>query len=169
LTLGLSLAAPAIARLRPRRNPVLYLSGASGGGKTTIAQFAAGGWGNPTRHPLRLEGGRTTPAGIFQTIEHLNGLPTFVDEAHTIADPKRLEMACYSFANGQRYTIGGADQKARGGSDLYGTLLLAGEAVPEFKHAGANLRVLWVDASAWLPLGAEPRSSEGQRRARSAS
>ena len=165
LALGLSLAAPAIARLRPRRNPVLYLSGASGSGKTTLVQFAAGCWGNPTRHPLRLEAGRTTPAGIIQTIEHLNGLPAFVDEAHTIADPRRLEMACYSFANGQRYTVGGADQRARGGSELYGTLFLAGEALPEFKHAGANLRVLWLDAGVWLPLGAEPGSSEGQERA----
>jgi hypothetical protein len=165
LTLSLSLAAPAIARLRPRRNPVLYLSGASGSGKTTTTQFATGCWGNPTRHPLRLEAGRTTPAGIFQTLEHLNGLPALIDEAHTIADPKRLEMACYSFANGQRYTVGGADQKARGGSDLYGTLLLAGEAIPEFKHAGARLRVLWADAGTWLPMGAEARSSEGQARA----
>lgn len=165
LTLGLSLAAPAIARLRPRRNPVLYLSGASGSGKTTITQFASGCWGNPTRHPLRLEAGRTTPAGIFQTLEHLGGLPALIDEAHTIADPKRLEMACYSFANGQRYTVGGADQKARGGSDLYGTLLLAGEAIPEFKHAGARLRVLWVDAATWLPMGAEARSADGQARA----
>jgi hypothetical protein len=163
LTLSLSLSGPAIARLHPRRNPVLYLSGPSGSGKTTVAQFAVGSWGNPMR--LRIEAGRTTPAGIFQTFEHLNGLPAFIDEAHTIPDQRRLEMACYSFANGQRYTIGGADQKARGGSDLYGALLLAGEAVPEFRHAGANLRVLWVDAGIWLPMGAEPRSADGQMRA----
>jgi hypothetical protein len=167
LALGLSLAPPAIARLRPRRNPVLYLSGASGSGKTTLAQFTAGCWGTPTRHPLRLEAGRTIPAGIVQTLEHLNGLPAFVDEAHTIADPRRLEMACYSFANGQRYTVGGADQRARGGSELYSTLFLAGEAVPEFKHADANLRVLWLDAGVWLPLGAEPGSGAGQARAQS--
>ncbi len=107
LALGLSLGAPAIARLRPRRNPVLYLSGASGSGKTTVLQFASGCWGCSTRHPCRMEAGRTTPAGIVQTLEHLNGLPLLLDEAHTIADPKRLEMTCYSFANGQRYTVGG--------------------------------------------------------------
>jgi hypothetical protein len=74
-------------------------------------------------------------------------------------------MACYAFANGQRYTVGSVEGKARGGGDLYGTLLLAGEAVPEFKHAGARLRVLWVDAGTWLPLGVEPRSAEGLARA----
>jgi hypothetical protein len=165
LVLGLSLAAPAIARLRPRRNPVLYLSGASGSGKTTAMQFATGCWCNPTRHPLRLEAGRTTPAGIFQTLDHLNGLPALVDEAHTIADPKRLELACYAFANGQHYTVGSVEGKARGGSDLSGTLLLAGEAVPVFKHAGARLRVLWADAGTWLLLGVEPRSAVGLARA----
>jgi hypothetical protein len=161
LVLGLSLAAPAIARLRLRRNPVLYLSGASGSGKTTLAQFATGCWGDPTRHPLRIESGRTTPAGIFQTLEALGGLPALVDEAHTVPEPKRLEMACYGFANGQRYTTGGVDGKARGGDALTGTLLLAGEAMPEFKHAGSRLRVLWVDAGVSLPLGAEARTPAG--------
>jgi uncharacterized protein (DUF927 family) len=89
------------------------LSGASGSGKTTLAQFATGCWGDPTRHPLRIESGRTTPAGIFQTLEALGGLPALVDEAHTVPEPKRLEMACYGFANGQRYTTGGVDGKAR--------------------------------------------------------
>jgi energy-coupling factor transporter ATP-binding protein EcfA2 len=165
LALGLSLAAPAIARLKLRRNPVLYLSGASGSGKTTLAQFATGCWGDPTRHPLRVEAGRTTPAGIFQTLESLGGLPALVDEAHTVVDPKRLELASYSFANGQRYTVGGVDGKARGGEALSGTLFLAGEALPDFKHAGSRLRVLWVDAGVHLPLGAEARTPEGAARA----
>ena len=56
------------------------------------------------------------------------------------------------------YTTGGVDGKARGGDALTGTLLLAGEAMPEFKHAGSRLRVLWVDAGASLPLGAEART-----------
>ncbi|MEN9938481.1 MAG: hypothetical protein RLZZ387_5060 [Chloroflexota bacterium] len=165
LVLGLSLAAPAIARLRLRRNPVLYLSGSSGSGKTTLAQFATGCWGDPTRHPLRIESGRTTPAGIFQTLEGLGGLPALVDEAHTVPEPKRLETACYGFANGQRYTTGGVDGKARGGDVLHGALLLAGEALPEFRHAGSHLRVLWVDAGAHLPLGAEARTPLGGTRA----
>lgn len=165
LIVGLSLAAPAIARLNLRRNPVTYLAGPSGSSKTTLGQFATGCWGDPTRHPLRVESGRTTPAGIFQTLEHLGGLPTLVDEAHTVPDPKRLELACYGFANGQTYTKGGVDGKARGGEALGGVLLLAGEALPEFKHAGSRLRVLWVDTGLYPPLGAEPRSEDGQRRA----
>ena len=165
LTLGLSLASPAIARLRPRRNPVVYLAGASGVGKTTISQFATGCYGAPTRAPLRMEGGRSTPAGIYQTVENLGGLPLFIDEAHTAPDPRKIEQAVYAFANGQRYTVGGVDQKARGGSDLFGTLLLSGEATPDFKHAGAALRVLWIDADTWHPLGAAPCSPEGQQRA----
>jgi hypothetical protein len=165
LVLGLSLASPAVARLRPRRNPVLYLAGASGSGKTTIGQFATGCFGYPTRAPLRMEGGRSTPAGIYQTVENLGGLPLFIDEAHTAPDLRKIEQAVYAFANGQRYTVGGVDQKARGGADLFGTLLLSGEAMPDFKHAGAALRVLWIDAATWYPLGVEPRSTEGQRRA----
>lgn len=165
LALGLSLAAPAIARLRLRRNPVLYIAGESGSGKTTIAQFATGAWGEPTRNPLRIEGGRTTPAGVFQTLETISGLPLLIDEAHTVPDPKRLEMACYGFANGQTYTRGGVDGHARGGDELRGVMLLAGEALPDFKHAGSHLRVLWIDASAYPPLGAPARSTDGQQRA----
>jgi hypothetical protein len=144
---------------------VAYLAGASGSGKTTLSQFALGCFGQPTRAPLRMEGGRSTPAGIYQTVENLGGLPLFIDEAHTAPDLKKIEQAVYAFANGQRYTVGGVDQKARGGSELFGTLILSGEAMPDFKHAGAALRVLWIDAATWYPLGAEPRSQEGQRRA----
>jgi len=165
LGLGLSLAAPALARLRPRRYPVMYLSGGSGSGKTTALQFAVGCWGAPTRQPLRMEAGRTTPAGIFQGLEQLGGLPLLIDEAHTVSEPKRIEQAAYAFANGQRYTVGGADGKTRGGGELGGALLLAGEAVPDFKHAGSRLRVLWADANAFSPLGAPARSEEGGRRA----
>jgi hypothetical protein len=167
ITVGLGLSGPAVARIRPRRNPVLYLAGASTSGKTTAAQFACGAYGDPLRHPFRIEAGRTSPAGIFQTVEHLGGLPALVDDAHIIKDQHRLEMACYSFANGQRYTVGHQDGKARGGGDLAGSLLLAGEAMPEFKHAGSNLRVLWTDCGMYKPLGSDapPRSDVGLLRA----
>lgn len=165
LALGLSLAAPALAKMRPRRYPVLYMSGDSGSGKTTVLQFALGCWGAPTRQPLRMEAGRTTPAGIFQGLEQLGGLPLFIDEAHTCPDTKRIENAAYAFANGQRYTVGGADGKTHGGGELGGALLLAGEAIPDFKHAGARLRVLWADANSYAPLGALPRSDAGEARA----
>jgi len=110
-----------------------------------------------------MEAGRSTPAAIFQSLEHLGGLPLFIDDAHAVPEPKRIEMAAYAFANGQRYTVGGPDGKTRGGGELGGALL----AIPEFKHAGSRLRVLWGDANATLPLGAEAaaQSTEGQRRA----
>ncbi|RRR69701.1 MAG: hypothetical protein EI684_14910 [Candidatus Viridilinea halotolerans] len=55
------------------------------------------------------------PAGIFQGLDQLGGLPLLIDEAHTVPNPRRVELAAYGFANGQRYTVGGADGKTRGG------------------------------------------------------
>jgi hypothetical protein len=57
-------------------------------------------------------------SGYFQTLERLGSLPALVDEAHTVPDPKRLELACYGFANGQTYGKSGADGKARGGETI---------------------------------------------------
>jgi hypothetical protein len=162
---SLSLASPAIARSKPRRNPAVYLGGISNSGKTTAAQSAIGVWGDPTRGPLRLEAGRTTRAGILQTLEELSGLPLFIDEAHTTRDPRDLEATVYQFANGEAYTRGGPDGKTRGGEPLGGSLILAGEALPEFRHAGSNNRVLWIDVDQFPPLGCEPGSREGSRRA----
>lgn len=150
---GLSLASPLIARLRPRRNPAIYLAGDSGTGKTTIAQFATGVWGDPTAQPFLAEAHRTTAVGFRQTLAGLGGLPLFIDEAHTAGDPKRLEALVYEFANGQSYTKGTTTGHAAGGEALRGTLILAGEALPGFRHAGAQKRVLWVDCTAWPPLG----------------
>lgn len=153
LILGLSLAAPAIFRLQPRRYPAVYLAGESGSGKTTLAQWAIGCWGDPTRKPFRIEAGRTTRAGYLQSLKDLGGLPLFVDEAHTSYDPKILETLCYDFANGQAYTHGGIDGKAKGGELIGGCLLLAGEATPEFRHAGSQRRMLWLDGATAPPLG----------------
>ena len=165
LALGLSLASPLLGRLRLRRNPVLYLAGESGVGKTTVAQFAAGVWGDPTSGPLRVEAGRTTRAGLIQSFTHLGGLPVFVDEAHMSARMDDLEAAVYQFANGESYTRGGVDGKARGGEELHGALLIAGETLPGFRNAGAHRRVLFLEAHHVPPLGAEAGSAEGRRRA----
>lgn len=151
--LGLSLASPLLARLRPRRNPACYLAGESGSGKTTLAQFATGCWGDPTGKPFLVEAHRTTAAGFRQSLTDLNGLPLLIDEAHTSSDPQRLEALVYEFANGQSYSKGTPEGVASGGEPLRGTLLLAGEALPEFRHAGANKRVLWLDGATSLPLG----------------
>jgi hypothetical protein len=128
-------------------------------------QYATGAWGDPTRAPLRVEAGRTTRAGYLQTLEHLNGLPLFIDEAHTARDVGALEALSYQFANGESYTRGGVDGRTRGGGNLSGTLFLAGEAPVEFRYAGANRRVLWIDCTHWRPLGADPQSNEGGQRA----
>ncbi|WDA60821.1 DUF927 domain-containing protein (plasmid) [Deinococcus aquaticus] len=165
LALGLSLSSPLLGRLRLRRNPVLYLAGESGVGKTTVAQFAAGVWGDPTSGPLRVEAGRTTRAGLIQSFTHLGGLPVFVDEAHMSARMDDLEAAVYQFANGESYTRGGVDGKTRGGEELHGALLIAGETLPGFKNAGAHRRVLFLEAHQVPPLGAEAGSAEGRRRA----
>jgi hypothetical protein len=152
--LGLALAGPLIARIRPRRNPACYLAGESGSGKTTLAQFAVGCWGDPTGKPFLVEAHRTTAAGFRQSLTDLNGLPLLIDEAHTTSDPQRLEALVYEFANGQSYSKGTAGGTAAGGEPLRGALILAGEALPEFRHAGAGKRVLWLDCTRSPPLGA---------------
>ncbi|PDW00986.1 DUF3854 domain-containing protein [Candidatus Chloroploca asiatica] len=153
IILGLTLASPLIARLRPRRNPACYLAGESGSGKTTLAHFAVGCWGDPTGKPFLVEAHRTTAAGFRQSLTDLNGLPLLIDEAHTTSDPQRLEALVYEFANGQSYSKGTAEGTAAGGEPLRGALILAGEALPEFRHAGAGKRVLWLDGSRNPPLG----------------
>lgn len=165
--LGFSLASPLMGRLDVRRNPVLYLAGDSNTGKTSVAQFALGAWVQPRRHPFVMQGVRTTAAGIAQSLEELGGLPALLDEAHTVPHPDRLEGAVYAFANGQTYTRGGRDGLARGGTPLSGALLLAGEAVAEFKHAGSRNRVLYLDADAAPPLGSDAvrGSTVGRERA----
>ena len=165
LVLSLALSGPLIARIRPRRNPVVGLFGESGGGKTTLAQFATGSFGIPNATPLKLEAGRSTTAGLFQSLERLGGIPLLIDEAHTAPNPARLEGDCYQFANGQSYTRGGIDGKARGGAAIAGTLILCGEAIPDFRHAGSRNRVLFVDSAEHAPLGAERASREGACRA----
>lgn len=151
--LGLALAGPLIARVRPRRNPACYLAGETGSGKTTLSQFAVGCWGDPTGKPFLVEAHRTTAAGFRQSLTDLNGLPLLIDEAHTASDPQRLEALVYEFANGQSYTRGTPEGVAGGGDPLRGTLLLAGEALPEFRHAGSARRVLWLDCARSPPLG----------------
>lgn len=153
LAFGLSVASPAIRRLRLRRNPAVYTAGEPSTGKTTASQWAIAPWGDPTAAPFRLDAIRLTRAGLFQTFEHLHGLPLLVDEAHLADDLKHLESWIYQFANGESYVRGGRDGHALGGEENGGTLLLAGEARPEFRHGGAANRFLLVDGQRWPPFG----------------
>lgn len=166
LTLGAALASPAIARLGLRRSPVVYLSGPSGSGKTTVAQFAVGVWGNPTRLPFHIETPRTSQAGFLQTLSEAGGLAVLIDEAHMASDPKRIEEIVYQFANGQSYTKGTVGGRAAGGEALHGTVILAGEAVVEFAHAGASRRVLHLPTEKYSPLDAGAYSDVGRVRAK---
>lgn len=163
LVLALGLASPAIARLRPRRNPATYTAGPSGCGKTTVNQFAAGAFGDPTRRPFLAQANDATPVALSQTIGFLRGLPLFVDEAHTTPKPADLEKLAYRFANGEERLLGSLDRQTRGGESIGGTLLLAGEAIPEFKHAGSVRRILWIDNSHWPPLGQGTIGQPGSR------
>lgn len=165
--LGFSLAAPYMPRVGVRRNPVVYLAGDSNTGKTSAAAFAIGAWASPEGHPFVLQGKNTTPKGMEQTFEQLGGLPAFIDEAHSIHDPARLEGAVYSFANGQSYTKGGRDGLARGGAAIGGALLIAGEAIAEFQFAGSRNRVLYLEADVFPPLGTTAVKGSQEGRARS--
>lgn len=166
LTLGASLASPAIARLQLRRSPVLYLTGPSGSGKTTTAQFGIGAWNDPEGAPLHIETSRTTQAGFLQTLAEAGGLPVLVDEVHTARDPKLIEATVYQFANGQSYTKGTVSGQATGAEELHGAVILAGEAVVEFINAGAARRVLYLPADQYAPLGCEANTDVGRHRAK---
>jgi hypothetical protein len=153
LIIALALAGPAVARLRPARNPGAYLAGQSGTGKTTLARFAAAAWGDPDRAPLSVQGVGITRVGLLQALARQLGLCVFIDEAHA-ADEERLESGSYLFANGEARTTGSVDGKGRGGEELRGSLILAGEARPTFRNAGSQRRLLWIDGDRYPPLGA---------------
>ncbi len=161
--LGFSLSSPFLERFKPRRNPVVYFAGDSGAGKTTAARFAVAVWGLSS--PLEMELGRTTKAGILQTLESLGGLPLFGDEAHQSQDPATLEATVYQFSNGQSYTKGGKDGKALGGTSMNGSMFLAGEALPDFANAGSHRRTFFVRVDEHKPLAAPVGSSLGASRA----
>lgn len=167
--LGLGLAGPILARLKPDRNPVVLLTNASGSGKTTAVHFATGCYGDPTRAPLRVQCGSaaTTTKGIFQTLATTNGVPVHLEDIHMMMerDPARFAGLIYDFANGQLRTFGQLNQQAGGGGHLGGTLLLTGEATPEFAYEGSQRRTLTINCRRFWPLGVEPRSEEGKRRA----
>lgn len=154
LLVGLAIASPHLEYLRTRRNPVVSLSGGSNSGKTTAAEFASGIYGNPETRPLRIEGGRTTVAGLMQTLEGLGGLPAFVDEAHVLNDYV-LRVGVYGHANGESYTRGGRDGHATGGSPLRGVLVLAGELPPELGALGAHNRLLRIETAQHPIFGLE--------------
>jgi hypothetical protein len=83
-----------------------------------------------------------------------------------------MEGLAYQFANGEGRLTGGLNGRTQGGNRIGGTLILVGEAMVEFHHAGAARRVLWLDGDHWPPLGKDtigqqgtPAFIEGQRRA----
>lgn len=153
LALGLSVISPHLERLQAARNPVMWLSGNSNWGKTSIIDFAVGLYGD-TRS-LTVQAGRSTWAGFLQRLQHLRGFPVAVDEAQTM-DPARLQNVIYQHANGQNYARGGRDGQPQGSDPLSGTVYVAGEAPPQLTYAGARNRVLDIRASQHMPLGIAP-------------
>lgn len=168
-TLALCLAGPILARMRPDRNPVVLLTNSSGSGKTTVTNFATGCYGNPLQKPLRIQcaSNGTTTKGILQTLAQVNGIPLHLEDTHMMMarEPDKFAGLIYDFANGQLRTYGQLNQRAGGGGALGGTLVCTGEATPEFTYEGSQRRVLLINCRKWWPLGAEPKSDEGGRRA----
>lgn len=167
--LALALAGPLLARLRLGRHPVVLLAGASGSGKSTLAHFGAGAYGDPTRSPLQIQcgSGTTTAKGIQQIIANLNGVPTHLEDVHMLMerDSSRFSGLIYDFANGQLRAYGTLDQKGGGGHEVGGCLLMTGELLPEFAHAGAQKRLFLCNCLKHAPLGVAAESLEGARRA----
>jgi hypothetical protein len=153
LALGLAVASPYLERLNTVRNPIMWLSGDSNHGKTSIAEFAVALYGDP--QGLSIQAGRTTWAGFTQRLQYLRGFPMLVDEAHT-ADPTRLQNVIYQHANGQTYAKGGMDGQPLGSDLLSGAVFVSGEAPPQLTFKGARNRVLDIRAAKHLPLGIGP-------------
>lgn len=170
LTLALTLASPVLGRMRPDRNPILLLSNASGGGKTTVIHFAQGAFGDPRLAPMSVQCANksTTPKGIAQNLSQVNGVPIHLEDTHLLMrrDPDGFAGLIYDFANGQLRSYGTLDQKGGGGTKLGGCMLMSGEAVPELQYEGSQKRLLVVNCYRYPPLGVEAQCDEGSHRAR---
>jgi hypothetical protein len=169
LVFALGLAGPALGRIQPNRNPVVYLGGRSGAGKTTLANFTLGAYGEPRRMSLQCGSGTTTRIGMQQALLRYNGIPVFFEDVHMMVNRKRGDAVTdliYDFANRQLRTYGTIDQKGGGGEEVGGTLLMAAEMLPELTHGGQQKRVFTLDCTQNPPLGEPPRSAEGERRAK---
>lgn len=169
--LAFSLASPFYERIKCDRNPILHLGGSSGSGKTTIAHFATGCFGDPRVIPLQVQCGSstTTPKGLATAILQANGLPIFLDDIHKMLERKKQETEgiIYDFANGQNRVWGTPQNRnTAGGQEIRGTLLTAGETSLNFMNAGSNNRVFSFDCGTQQPLGVPARSSEGMARSR---
>ncbi len=171
--LAFGLASPFYGRLKVDRNPILHLGGSSGAGKTTIAHFATGAYGDPRVTPLQTQcgSGTTTPKGMSTALLQANGLPVFFDDIHKMLERKKqdTEGIMYDFAHAQNRTWGTVGNRATGGGqELHGTLITGGETSLSFLNAGSNNRVFSFDCSMpdQYPLGCQARSSLGMQRAR---
>jgi hypothetical protein len=166
---ALGLAGPALARMKPDRNPVVMLANASGSGKSTLLNFTIGAYGDPLVKPVRIQcgSGTTTAKGISQYLAQTNGVPVHLEDIHMLMEREPLKFAglIYDYANGQLRSYGTLDQRGGGGTHLGGTMLMSGEMSPELQYEGSQRRLMVINCRQWAPLGAEARSTEGGLRA----
>lgn len=169
LVLALTLASPAITRMKHDRNPVVYLGGPSGTGKTTLANLALGMYGDPRPQTIQCGSGTTTRVGIQQAITKACGMPIFFEDVHAMLterdQARKITGTIYDFANKQGRFLGSLDQQGRGGEIIGGTLLMAGELLPEFTNAGQQNRTFTIDCGIHPPLGVRAGCAEGEERA----
>ena len=163
--LGYSLLSPFIKKLRIKRNPILLLTGASGGGKTTSARFVLSVWGDGSSKPFCLEGSQPcTPVSFSQNVAGLNGLPMLFDEVNKAEQHKGRNVikwtdASMSYANGTKRSRGSKDNEyqSEGGGKFTGVLFGTGEIPPKIDVEGVFNRIFNINATEHAPMGVQGR------------
>ena len=155
--LGLSAICPHIPKLNTRRNPVLWLIGGSGTGKSTVNHFAASLYGKSDESPFQHQGS-SNPKGFAQALDNLGGLPFLVDDTQLSRremgkETSAIEDLAFQLANKQRYTIGHISGESKGGGKLHGACFLSGEYREAMNNRGAENRLLEINSVTNPPLG----------------
>lgn len=154
--LGMSAAAP-MTHFLDVRNPIVYVAGASGSGKTTIANFALALWGDPGKLQVAAS---STAKGIDDKVFECQDLPFFVEEFQRQSQgkdskgltPEQAEAIIYALANGKRRSTSGKDKKSHGGEDRRGVNFIVSEETLTSQFAkGAGARILTLKEEHFVP------------------
>lgn len=170
MQIGFSLAAPLMDFASLKRNPCLVFVGPSGYGKTTVAKFCVGFWGNAETAPFKVEGSTSnTQIGIDQNIAKLISMPCLVDEIHKFAvkptgKEVNFDRLSYTYANRETRIIGSINEnEPKGGKEITGVMFAAGENLPLMRDKGAYNRLIVVDIGEYPPLGFAGINSKGEQ------